>query len=73
MPESYTKPESKTLLFDVNDDKLRIAFNTIVTLYGEENALKMVKIREFRGYCVDSVREFLLLPLITNFITSLLY
>jgi len=45
MPESYTKPESKTLLFDVNDDKLRIAFNTIVTLYGEENALKMVKIQ----------------------------
>ena len=45
MPESYTKPESKGMLFDVQDEKLRATFNTVAKLYGEENALKMVKIQ----------------------------
>lgn len=45
MPESYTAPESKALLFSVQDDKLRATFNAIAKLYGEDNALKMVKIQ----------------------------
>ena len=45
MPESYSKPESNGMLFDVQDEKLRATFNTVAKLYGEENALKMVKIQ----------------------------
>ncbi|KAL3773218.1 hypothetical protein ACHAWO_005057 [Cyclotella atomus] len=45
MPESYSAPENKEMLFSVKDDKLRATFNAIAKLYGEDNALKMVKIQ----------------------------
>lgn len=45
MPESYSAPESNELLFTARDDKLRATFDAIGRLYGEENALKMVKIQ----------------------------
>lgn len=45
MPESYSAPESKEMLFSVQDDKLKATFNAIAKLYGEDNALQMVKIQ----------------------------
>ena len=45
MPESYSAPESKELLFAARDEKLRATFDALVPLYGEENALNMVKIQ----------------------------
>lgn len=45
MPESYSAPESKEMLFSVQDDKLKATFNAIVKLYGEDAALKMVRIQ----------------------------
>jgi len=45
MPESYSAPESKELLFSVQDEKLRATFQEIAKLYGEENAFQMVKVQ----------------------------
>ena len=45
MPESYKAPENNEKIFSVQENKLRSTFNTIAELYGEENALKMVKIQ----------------------------
>mmetsp|Transcript_1758 Transcript_1758/g.3772 ORF Transcript_1758/g.3772 Transcript_1758/m.3772 type:complete len:218 (-) Transcript_1758:105-758(-) len=44
MPESYTAPETTKSLFSRDNTELISAFNVIASLYGEEDALKMVKI-----------------------------
>lgn len=45
MPESYKAPENNEKIFSIKENKLRTTFNAIAKLYGEENALKMVKIQ----------------------------
>ncbi|KAL7466410.1 hypothetical protein ACHAXS_006712 [Conticribra weissflogii] len=45
MPESYQTTGESKALFNFDDTKLRATFNAIAQLYGEENALKMVKIQ----------------------------
>lgn len=44
MPDSYEAPEESGSIFARKNAELSSTFNTIASLYGEENALKMVKI-----------------------------
>lgn len=46
MPGSYNKPEnSSESIFERKQEELKSTFNTIASLYGEEEALNMVKIQ----------------------------
>ncbi|KAL7543269.1 hypothetical protein ACHAXR_012600 [Thalassiosira sp. AJA248-18] len=45
MPDSYEKPEDSGAIFERKADELKNAFNTLSSLYGEEESLKMVKIQ----------------------------
>mmetsp|Transcript_4716 Transcript_4716/g.7696 ORF Transcript_4716/g.7696 Transcript_4716/m.7696 type:complete len:220 (-) Transcript_4716:3891-4550(-) len=45
MPESYQAPKSKESIFSRKDEEIKATFNTIASIYGDEEALKMVKIQ----------------------------
>ncbi len=45
MPASYQKPDEAESIFARKNTELISTFNTIASLYGEEEALKMVKIQ----------------------------
>lgn len=46
MPGSYDKPDNSSVsIFERKTTELTSTFNTLATLYGEEDALKMVKIQ----------------------------
>lgn len=45
MPESYQAPKSKESIFSRKDEEIKSTFNTIASIYGDEEALKMVKIQ----------------------------
>lgn len=46
MPESFTnRPNNDVNIFERKQDELKSVFNTIASLYGEEEALEMVKIQ----------------------------
>ena len=45
MPESYQTPKESESIFNFDETKLRATFNTLAQLYGEDDALKMVKIQ----------------------------
>lgn len=45
MPESYQAPKSSESIFSRKNEELASTFNTIASIYGDEAALKMVKIQ----------------------------
>lgn len=45
MPESYKAPKSKQSIFSRKNEEIKATFNTIASIYGDEAALKMVKIQ----------------------------
>ena len=45
MPASYQVPKSKESIFSRKDEEIKATFNTIASIYGDEEALKMVKIQ----------------------------